>query len=367
VRADNLVRSLLKLSVGRRSLLRNGAKLGTLGSLSAAAAACAPAFPKIVVPAQAGVLPTAPGASVGVHSMAHATVLAPGVVPGLPREAPAPTWKARTPAEILTAFDYGRVSTLPSGQTLREYTLIAQEAEIEIANGVTFPAWTYNGSVPGPTIRCTEGDRVRIYFQNGTRHPHTIHLHGVHPAHMDGVFEQVPTGHSYVYEFDAEPWGLFPYHCHTMPIRKHIEKGLYGTFIVDPPTPRESAHELVMVMNGFDTDVDGENEIYTVNGVANYFNEHPIELKVGELVRVYLSNMTEFDLINSFHLHGNMFNLYRSGTSTANPELTDTVMLCQGERSVLEFRYKFPGKFMFHAHQSEFAELGWMGFFDVKA
>ena len=50
--------------------------------------------------------------------------------------------------------------------------------------------------------------------------------------------------------------------------------------------------------------------------VANYFNEHPIELKVGELVRVYLSNMTEFDLINSFHLHGNMFNLYRSGTST---------------------------------------------------
>jgi FtsP/CotA-like multicopper oxidase with cupredoxin domain len=120
-------------------------------------------------------------------------------------------------------------------------------------------------------------------------------------------------------------------------------------------------------MNGFDTDVDGENEVYTVNGVANYFNEYPIELKVGELVRVYLSNMTEFDLLNSFHLHGNMFNLYRSGTSTTNPEITDTVMLCQGERSVLEFRYKFPGKFMFHAHQSEFAELGWMGFFDVRA
>jgi FtsP/CotA-like multicopper oxidase with cupredoxin domain len=364
VRADNLVKSLLRLSVGRRSLLRNGVKLGTLSSLSAAAAACTPVFPKLAQPVG---LPTGPGASVGVHSMAHATVLAPGVVPGLSREAPAPGWTARTPAEILTAFDYGRVSEMPGGQTLREYTLIAQETEIEVATGVMFPAWTYNGSVPGPTIRCTEGDRVRIYFQNGTSHPHTIHLHGIHPAHMDGVFEQVPPGYSYIYEFDAEPWGLFPYHCHTMPIRKHIEKGLYGTMIVDPSPPREPAHELVMVMNGFDTDVDGENEVYTVNGIANYFNEYPIELKVGELVRVYLSNMTEFDLINSFHLHGNMFNLYRSGTSTANPELTDTVMLCQGERSVLEFRYKYPGKFMFHAHQSEFAELGWMGFFDVRA
>ena len=70
-----------------------------------------------------------------------------------------------------------------------------------------------------------------------------------------------------------------------------------------------------MVMNGFDTDVDGENEFYTVNGVANYFADHPIELEVGELVRVYLVNMTEFDLINSFHLHGNVFKLFRTGTN----------------------------------------------------
>ena len=106
MRADNLVKSLLTLSVGRRSLLRNSVKLGTLSSLSAAAAACAPAFPKLAQPV---ILPTAPGASVDVHSMAHATVLAPGVRSGLPPEAPAPAWIARTPAEILTAFDYGRV------------------------------------------------------------------------------------------------------------------------------------------------------------------------------------------------------------------------------------------------------------------
>jgi FtsP/CotA-like multicopper oxidase with cupredoxin domain len=87
---------------------------------------------------------------------------------------------------------------------------------------------------------------------------------------------------------------------------------------------------------------------------------------VGELVRVYLVNITEFDLINSLHLHGNFFRLYRTGTRLDHYEFTDTVMLCQGERAVLELTYKFPGKFMFHAHQSEFAELGWVGIFDVQ-
>jgi manganese oxidase len=356
--ADGLMKSLLGWSVGRRALLRRGLRLGALGSM--AAAGCVAPLPK---PGQPLV---AREQLADLHAMTHGDPRTPGIIRGLPSGAPAPTWEAGDPMEQLTAFDYGRVSTLPSGQTLREYTLIAQETEIVVAPGVTYPAWTYNGTVPGPTIRCTEGDRIRVYFQNGTRHTHTIHFHGIHPANMDGVIEQVPPGHSYVYDFDAEPWGLFLYHCHTMPIKKHIEKGLYGTFIVDPPTPRPPAKELMMVMNGFDTDVDGENEFYTVNGVANFFAEHPIELRVGELVRVYLVNMTEFDLINSFHLHGNVFNLYRTGTSLTNAEITDTVMLCQGERCVLEFSYKLPGKFMFHAHQSEFAELGWMGFFDVK-
>ena len=48
------------------------------------------------------------------------------------------------------------------------------------------------------------------------------------------------------------------YHCHSTPLKKHIHKGLYGAFIIDPPQPRAPAQELVMVMNGFDTDGDGE-------------------------------------------------------------------------------------------------------------
>ena len=88
-------------------------------------------------------------------------------------------------------------------------------------------------------------------------------------------------------------------------------------------------------------------------------------LKPEELVRIFLGNMTEFDLLNSFHLHGNIFRYYKTGT-TSQYELTDTVALCQGERGIIEFRYKHAGPFMFHAHQSEFAELGWSGTFNVR-
>jgi FtsP/CotA-like multicopper oxidase with cupredoxin domain len=270
------------------------------------------------------------------------------------------------PSQFLQQFDYGRVSRLPSGQTLREYQIVAADKEIEIAPGVFFPAWTYNGQVPGPTVRCTEGDRVRVTFVNTGTHPHTIHFHGIHAANMDGVFEVVDPGRSYVYEFDAEPYGLQLYHCHAVPLKRHIHKGLYGTFIIDPKQGRPSANEMVMVMNGFDTNFDGDNEVYAVNTVGFHYQSHPIALRVGELNRIYLSNLTEFDLINSFHLHGNFFRFYRTGTDLERYEWTDNVMLCQGERGVLEFTFKFPGRFMFHAHQSEFAELGWMGVFDVK-
>ncbi len=268
------------------------------------------------------------------------------------------------PSVMLTDFDYGTVSTLPSGQTLREYQLVATEKLIEIAPGVTFPAWAYNGRVPGPTLRCTQGDRLRITFINGSSHPHSIHFHGIHRPSMDGL-KPVQAGERFVYEFDAEPFGLHLYHCHTVPFRRHIHKGLYGAFIIDPPEARPPAKELVMVMNAFDTNFDAENEFYAVNTVAFHYAKHPIPVALNELVRIYLVNMTEFDPVNSFHLHAGMFNVYRTGTRLEPHDYTDLVTMGQGERHILEFTLKFPGQYMFHAHQSEFSELGWLGIFDV--
>jgi len=270
------------------------------------------------------------------------------------------------PTAMLTDFDHGKVSTLPDGRTLREYEFFAVEKEIEIAPGIFFPAWTYNGRVPGPTIRATEGDRIRIRFVNGTGHPHSIHFHGFHLPGMDGL-EPVPVGGEFVYEFDAEPFGLHLYHCHTLPLKRHIHKGLYGGFIVDPKEMRPPAHELFMMMNAFDTNFDSANDVYAVNTVGFHFQRHPIQIKVNELIRMYVVNITEFDLINSFHLHANFFDVYRTGTRLKTDEFTDTIMLAQGERAILETRFKYPGQYMFHAHISEFAELGWLGMFEVTA
>ncbi|MGH2900795.1 MAG: multicopper oxidase domain-containing protein [Solirubrobacteraceae bacterium] len=274
------------------------------------------------------------------------------------------------PHLLLRDFDGGKVSRLPGGRTLREWTIAAAEQEIEIAPGVTFAAWSYNGRIPGPTLRATEGDRLRITFVNGGRHPHTMHFHGIHRSAADGVAGlgagDIPPGGTTVYEFDAAPFGLHLYHCHVRPLSEHVAKGLYGAFLIDPAKPRERADEMVMVMNGFDTNFDRANEIYAANTIGFAYSERPIQVRRGELVRVYLVNVLEYDLINSFHLHGNFFQYFPTGTSKRPSELTDTVMLCQGQRGILEMRFPYTGKYMFHAHQSEFTELGWIGFFEVQ-
>jgi FtsP/CotA-like multicopper oxidase with cupredoxin domain len=262
---------------------------------------------------------------------------------------------------------YYRETPRSDGSLLREYEIFAVDREIEIAPGVFFPAWTYNGQVPGPTIRATEGDRIQVRFVNQGSHPHTIHFHGWHPPEMDGSLpeHEVEPGGEFLYEFDAEPFGLHLYHCHAAPLKRHIHKGLYGAFIVDPRTPRPPADELVMVMNGFDTNFDADNEVYAVNSAAHFHMRKPIAVEVGKRVRIYLVNVTEFDLLNSLHIHGMFFDVFRTGTSLQPSEKTDTVMLCQGERAILETTFRYPGQFMFHAHQSEFAELGWMGMFEA--
>ena len=271
------------------------------------------------------------------------------------------------PMKYLREFNYGKVSELPDGTTLREFTLVASDDKVkEISPGVFYNVWMFNGTVPGPTIRATEGDLVRINFINNGSKSHTVHTHGIHEAEMDGVFETIGAGGRFTYEFTAEPFGVFPYHCHMQPLEEHITHGLYGVYIVDPKTPRPAADEMVMVMNGYDTDFDTENNFYTVNGIPYYYMHHPIQIEKDRLIRIYLVNILEFDPINNFHLHANLYQLYRSGTSLVPHEYTDMVTMSQGERGILEFKYKFPGQYMFHAHKTEFAEKGWMGLFLVK-
>jgi FtsP/CotA-like multicopper oxidase with cupredoxin domain len=292
------------------------------------------------------------------------------------------------PSKLLTDWDTGSTSLLPDGRVLRSFEVTAKDREIEIAPGIMFPAWTYNGRVPGPSLRATEGDRLKIVFKNDGSHPHSMHFHGIHAARMDGISGAglIGPGEEFVYEFDAKPFGCHLYHCHALPLKRHLHKGMYGVFVIDPDPTLHPEHEaaarsrlfgtpenagwqeLMMVMNAFDTSFDGENEVYAVNTVAHAYVKKPIRILRDRPVRIYLVNVVEFDPINSIHLHGNFFDYYNQGTTlTPTLKTVDLITQCQAERGILEFHFREhePGLYMFHPHQSEFTELGWMGMFDV--
>ena len=293
------------------------------------------------------------------------------------------------PTPMLTDWYTGTTETMPDGRTLRTFEVTAIDKEIEIAPGIFFPAWTFNDRVPGPALRAKEGDRLRIIFRNNGSHPHSMHFHGIHSARMDGVpgAGLINPGEEFIYEFDAKPYGCHLYHCHALPLKRHMHKGMYGLFVIDPDPARHPEHaavaasrllgtpenanwqELAMVMNAFDTNFDGGNEVYAVNTIAHAYMNAPIRIDKSRPVRVYLLNVTEFDPINSFHLHANFFNYFDTG-STLTPTLqtVDLIMQCQAQRGILEFSFAEheDGMYMFHAHQSEFTELGWVGHFDVR-
>ncbi|MGH9925092.1 MAG: multicopper oxidase domain-containing protein [Nitrososphaera sp.] len=103
-----------------------------------------------------------------------------------------------------------------------------------------FPGWSFNASIPGPTIRVTEGDTVRITLVNPEeyKHSHSIHFHSVHDGINDGTSLSGPSvsvipGTNYTYEFVAGPVGVYPYHCHVSPIENHITRGLYSALKID--------------------------------------------------------------------------------------------------------------------------------------
>ena len=328
----------------------------------------------------------------------------------------------------LTHFACGHVSVLANGTTMRKFTLISYDYNgtgypIQISTNtyglgkplmtsnqtykpVIFHAWTFNGTVPGPTMRMTQGDHVQITMINAknSTFAHSLHLHSVHPGVMDGMqgaAGMIEPGKSFTYNFVATPAGVYPYHCHMFPVEEHISRGLYGMMIINPPTPRPHATEMVMMLNSYSYSFQGvngsghltptlpatmqeiqanlsdveersdegngpDNQFYSVNGMPfGYVGKDSVHLTMGTPYRIYLANMVEFDPLNNFHMHGNMFYYTPSGTVDSPRTYTDIVSLMQGDRGMLEFTYHLPGIFMFHSHLNHFSDLGWLGFFSV--
>jgi nitrite reductase (NO-forming) len=245
----------------------------------------------------------------------------------------------------------------------RQITLVAEDAEIEIAPGKRVKTWTFNGTAPAPTIRLTEGENITIKFINKSPIPHTIHFHGNHDDTADGVLPQVMPNQTYLYNITGEPAGALMYHCHAPPTSLHIRMGMYGALIVDPKDKPllPPAKEVVMVMSEYDLEdqLGFEADYYLINGYADQYLRNPITINHGELLRMYIINIGT-TIPAPFHLHSTTFIAYPSGLLDNEPQHVQTIPIAPGDASIVEAKWKYPGTYLFHAHgiQEERGNMG---------
>ena len=288
--------------------------------------------------------------------------------------------ETRDPHAYLTAAAVRKIPPLPdtvvirpTGRT-REYTLDIRPGPWEPAKGVIAAAITINGTVPGPVIRATEGDRVVVTVKNNLEESTAIHWHGLHvPNAMDGVEgltqEGINPGQAFRYEFLASHAGTFMYHSHSHARSvEQIDAGLYGMFIIDPQNTRGHPRfdrEVLMMLSAWAIAEGGGHgatpgghanamagmayNYFTINGKA-YPDTPEWTVKRGEVVRVRIANVS--NLIHPMHLHGHDFAvLAKDGEPLKNPQPMNTVNVAPGETYDIAFVANNPGAWLFHCHE----------------
>lgn len=269
---------------------------------------------------------------------------------------------------------------------VRDFTLVAGPVKWEIQPGLVVDGWGYNGQIPGPTLRVTEGDYVRVHLVNNLPAATTIHWHGVDvPTNEDGVpglsQDAVPPGGDFTYEFYATNPGTRWYHSHT-DTDAQLQLGLYGAFIIDPKAgdPVRYDHDYTYILSekalDFTPDValgnaaiqhqDAGNgrggavqaDLFLMNGRAGDGID-PMEIAQGQKIRIRLINAG--NLVHAMHLHGHSFKIIATDGNPVPPaaQLTkDTVSIAPGERYDLEVVGTNPGVWMFHCHINNHAANG---------
>jgi FtsP/CotA-like multicopper oxidase with cupredoxin domain len=237
---------------------------------------------------------------------------------------------------------------------VKVFELTAKKIQWEVTPGELTEAWAYNDMVPGPLIRVTEGDRVRVILHNQLDESTAIHFHGVEvPFLQDGVpfitQKPVKAGENYTYEFTVPNPGSHMYHAH-LNSTKQVGLGLLGAFIVDPKVkgPYDSPDvERVMILN----DMLGG---YTLNGKGFPATE-PIVAKQGQTIRVRYMN--EGMMIHPMHLHGmHQLVTHKDGWPLPQPYRCDTLNIAPGERYDVTIHATNPGTWAYHCHILPHAE-----------
>ncbi|MCB0977750.1 MAG: copper oxidase, partial [Acidimicrobiales bacterium] len=231
---------------------------------------------------------------------------------------------------------------------VRIFELTVSEIEWETAPGEMQQAMAFNEQVPGPLIRCTEGETIRVVVKNKMKESTSIHWHGqMVPNKMDGVpfITQKPIrpGETFTYEFVAKPAGSHMYHSHQNSAEQ-VGKGLLGPLIVDPKDPSKDPkvdHDEVVILN----DALGG---FTING-KGFPATKAYKAKVGEKIRFRFMN--EGMAIHPMHLHGfPMQVIARDGWPLPQPYYCDTVNIAPGERIDTIAEVVEAGTWVFHCH-----------------
>jgi nitrite reductase (NO-forming) len=247
--------------------------------------------------------------------------------------------------------------------------LETREVRAQLADGVSYDFWTFNGTVPGPMLRIREGDTVDFTLKNAAEstHPHSIDFHAVTGPGGGAGATQTEPGKQSSFSFKAMNPGLYVYHCATTHIPTHVANGMYGLIYVEPAQPLPPVDREYFVVQGeFYTEgalgdtghqafshekmLDEHAEYYLLNGrVGALTGDRALQAKVNETVRIYfgVGGMVP----SSFHVIGEIFDRVWQEGSTAEPDTdVQTTLVPAGGSTIVEFTVEVPGNYLLVDH-----------------
>ncbi len=301
-------------------------------------------------------------------NLAAAATVAPTAAPVV---TPVATPVATIAAPPFTLYD----PVLPPAgtETTKQITLTSKDVTISVADGVAMKAWTFNGTVPGPTPRVRVGDTVEFTLKNEGTTEHSIDFHA---AQIDWktAYKSIAPGESLSFTFKPKYAGAFMYHCGTPPILHHISSGMFGALVVDPVEPLPPAKEFILVENEYyitDSTPDMSKmlavapDYVTFNGYAFQYKTNPIKVKLGDLCRFYVVNVGP-TLTCAFHIVGEQFDTVYLGAPPDNAiHGVQTFNVAPGGGMIFELEADVVGSFPIVTHAFGYTEKGAVGILQV--
>jgi nitrite reductase (NO-forming) len=257
----------------------------------------------------------------------------------------------------------------------------------QLADGTTYPYWTFNGKVPGPFFRVRVGDTVEVHLKNpaSSLMPHSVDFHAVTGPGGGAVMTTTPPGGETMFTFKALNPGLFVYHCATPMVAMHIANGMYGMILVEPEGGLPTVDREFYVMQGEiytsgkfgdkgaqSADVnkllDERPEYFVFNGAAGGLTtQKPLKAKVGETVRIFFG-VGGPNYTSSFHLIGEIFDRVYNLGSVSTPPMTNvqTTTVPPGGATIVEIGLQVPGKYILVDHALSRIQRGLGGWLVVE-